>query len=145
MLHSVSYLIQFLDRTSHVQVQTVESHLSNVKHCLPFMVKGQILCISEERKCYWSILLLNGRNDCFFCLFVSRCDCQRDPQSPNPSICPKETKESLKKPRQNTCRLLSRSKHSRDAHPLVTIWGAGNLRKVSSLSYVQPASYLQRW
>lgn len=30
----VFYLIQFLDMTSHVQVQTVESCLSNVKHCL---------------------------------------------------------------------------------------------------------------
>lgn len=66
MLHSVSYLIQFLDRTSHGQVQTVESHLCNVKHRLLFMVKGQLLCISEERKRYRSILLLNGHND-FFC------------------------------------------------------------------------------
>lgn len=39
---------------------------------------------------------------------VSRCECQRDPLSPNLSICPREIKENSKKPQKSMCPLLSR-------------------------------------
>lgn len=130
---SVFYHVQLLDMTStHAQRFTC-----NTK-CCPLISKGEGMG-NFLHSLIHNIFLLNAHNDCSL-FFVSRCECQRDPPSPNLSICPREAKENSKIPHQSMCPLLSRLKHSRNAHPLVTIWEAGNLMKVSKPIHVQPGS-----